>query len=81
MIFVHNIYITTSPKPYPTSTRITKLNSQKHALHGRRFNTSILCYDVSNCDCCGKICINHDENLLERENIIKQCCRKTCNGE
>ena len=48
----------------------------------------------SNCDCCGKICTNHDEKLLERENIIKQshltkitykawrcCCRKTFNGE
>ena len=54
----------------------------------------MLCYDVSNCDCCGKICINHDDNLLEREKIIKQshltkithiawkcCCLKTCNGE
>ena len=54
----------------------------------------MLCYDVSNCDCCGKICINHDDNLLERENIIKRshltrikhkawkcCCLKTCNGE
>ena len=55
----------------------------------------MLCYDVSNCDCCGKICINHDDNLLERENIInrshltrKQYIKlenvvvlKTCNGE
>ena len=55
----------------------------------------MLCYDVRNCDCCGKICINHDDNLLERENIIKrshstrkQCIKlenfvvlKTCNGE
>ena len=54
----------------------------------------MLCYDISNCDCCGKICINHDDTLLERENIIKQshltkithkpwkCCwLKTCNGE
>ena len=34
----------------------------------------LLCYvtyDVSNCDCCEKIFINHDDNLLERENIIK----------
>ena len=22
---------------------------------------SMLCYDVSNCDCCGRNCINHDD--------------------
>ena len=32
--FYNNIANNT-PKPYPTSTRITKLNSQKHALYGR----------------------------------------------
>ena len=32
----------------------------------------MLCYDVSNCAYCGKICLNHDDNLLERENIIKR---------
>ena len=54
----------------------------------------MLCYGVSNYDCCGKICINHDNNLLERKKIIKRshltrkkhkawkcCCLKTCNGE
>ena len=68
---LYNNIINNYPKPYPSSTRIRKLNSQKHALYGRRFDTSMLCYDVSNCDCCCKICINHDDNLLERENIIK----------
>ena len=70
------------------------MNSQKHALYGRRFDTSMLWYDVSNYDCCGKIFINHDDTLLERENIIRRshlprkkhkawkcCCIKTCNGE
>ena len=61
------IYFCTS---YPSSTRITKFNSQKHALYGRRFNTSMLCYDVSNCGYCGKICINHDNNLLIKEKCV-----------
>ena len=38
---LYNNIINNSPKPYPTSTRITKLNSQKHALYGRRFDTSM----------------------------------------
>ena len=55
----------------------------------------MLCYDISNCDWCGKICINRDDNLLERKNIIKRShltrkqyiklenvvVLKTCNGE
>ena len=64
---LYNNIINNSPKPYPTSTRITKLNNQKHALYSRRFDTFMLCYDVSNCDCCGKICINRYDNLLERK--------------
>ena len=56
---LYNNIINNSPKPYLSSTRITKLNSQKYALYSRRFDTFMLCYDVSNCDCCGKICINH----------------------
>ena len=69
---LYNNIINNSPKPYPSSTRITKLNSQNYTLYGRRFDTSLLCDDVSNCDCYGKICITRDDKLLERENIIKQ---------
>ena len=60
-----NCYIIKNPpKPYPSSTSIKKLNSQKHALCSRRFKTSMLCYDVSNCDCCENMCICHFDNLL-----------------
>ena len=55
---------------YPPLTRTTKLNSQKHALYRRQFENSMLCYDVSNCDCCGNICINYDDNLLKKENVL-----------
>ena len=92
---LYNNIINNSPKPYPSSTRITNLNSEKHAVYGRRFETSMLCYDVSNCDCCGKICINHDDNLLQKETYIikrshlsrkkhkvwKCCCSNICSGE
>ena len=70
-----------------------KLNNQKHTLNGRRFETSMLCYDINNCDCCGKMFINHDDNLLEKINVIKRshltrnkynawkyCYMKTCSG-
>ena len=67
---LYNNIINNSPKPFPSSTRITKFNSKKNALYGRRFETSMLCYDVSNYDCCGNICINHDDNLLIKEQYI-----------
>ena len=63
---LYNNIINNSPTLYLTSTRIRKLNSQKFILY-RQQQTFILCYDVSICDCCGKICINHDDNLLEKE--------------
>ena len=63
---LYNNIFNNLPKPYSSSTRITKLNSQKHDLYGWRFDTSMLCYDVNNYDCCGNICIKHDDNLLER---------------
>ena len=47
---LYNNIINNSPKSYPSSTRIAKFNSEKHALYGRRIESSILCYDVSNCD-------------------------------
>ena len=92
---LYNNIINNSPKPYPLSTRITKFNSEKYALHGRRFETSILCYDLKNCGCCGKNCINHDDKLLQKETHIiktshlsrkihkvwKCCCSKICIGE
>ena len=70
---LYNYIINNSPKPYPLLTRITKLNSEKYVVYGRRFEPSILWYDVSNCECCEKICINHDDNLLQKEaHIIKR---------
>ena len=67
--YLYNNIINKSLKPCPSSTRIKKLINQKHALYGRWFDTVMLYHDVSNCDCCG-ICINHDDNLLEKEIII-----------
>ena len=93
---LYNNIINNSPKPFPSSTKIKKFNSEKNALYGRRFETSMLCYDVRNCDCCGNICINHDDNLLlQNENhIIKRShlsrkihkvwkcsCSNICSGE
>ena len=65
---LYNNIINNYPNPYPSSTRITKLNSEKHAVYSRLFENFMLCYDVSNCDCCGKIYINHDDNLLQKGN-------------
>ena len=61
---LYNNKINIYPKSFPSSTRITKFNSEKHAVYGRRFEISMLCYDVSNYDCCGKVCINHDDNFI-----------------
>ena len=51
-------------------------------------------YDVNDCDCCRKMCINYDDNLLEKINVIKRyhltkkihnawicCCINTNSGK
>ena len=76
VVFLENLYnniINNSSKSYTSSTKITMLNNQNHIYYGRRVEFPMLCYDVSNYDCCKNICINHDYNLLEKgENIIKR---------
>ena len=51
----------------------------------------MLCYDVSNCDCCGRNCINHDDketHIIKKYNLSRKahkhwkgCCRNMCSGE
>ena len=70
---VYDNILNIKPNMFPSSTKISKIDAKKHALYGRRFETSMFSYDISNCDCCGKICIYHDDNLLFKynSNIIK----------
>ena len=85
-----------APKIFPSCTRISKIHAKKHALYGRRFETSMFSYDISTCHCCGRICIFHHDNLLLKYNcnIIKPrhfvskkydawkcCCNNLCSGE
>ena len=85
-----------TPKNYPSCTKLTNVDAKKHALFGRRFETSMFSYDVSSCHCCGRICICHRDNLLLKynSNIVKprhfsstmhdawKCvCNNFCKGE
>ena len=92
---LYNYIINNSPKPYPLLTRITKLNSEKYALYDRRFETSMLCYNVSNCDCfVEKIVLIIMTTYYKRKHVLlkdliyqgkhkisKCCCSNICSGE
>ena len=71
-------------------------NVENHILFGQYFETSILYCAVSNCDCCKRIRVNHDNNLFEKiycnvvkrtrlcginHDSLKYCCADICNGE
>ena len=83
-------------KIFPSCTRISKIHAKKHILYGRRFETSILSYNISTCHCCGRMCIYHHDNLLLKYNFNtikprhfvskkhetwKCCCNSLCSGE
>ena len=56
---------------FSSCTRISKVHAKKHALYGRRSETSMFSYDISTCHCCGRICIFHHNLLLKYNyNII-----------
>jgi hypothetical protein len=42
-----------SPRPYPTVRPVAKDARANHARYVRVFETSMLCFDVKHCDCCG----------------------------
>jgi len=92
---VYDNILNNVPKIFPSCTRISKIHAKKHALYGRRFETSMFSYDISTCHCCGRICIYHHDNLLLKYNcnIIKPrhfvskkhdawkcCCNNFCSG-
>ena len=95
MIPVHNIYIIKKfPKVYPLSTRISTLKTIFYLVNILKL-TMLYC-DVSNCDCCKRIRVNHDNNLFEKiycnvvkrtrlcginHDSLKYCCADICNGE
>jgi hypothetical protein len=42
-----------SPRPYPTTKPMSESCHANHARYGRVFETSMLCFEIKKCDCCG----------------------------
>ena len=51
--YIINAIKDNDPKPYPSITPITHQSKLKHAICGRRFDVSMMMYNVQTCDCCG----------------------------
>ena len=52
---VRNAILDNAPRPYPTAVHMSDDAKQKHAQHGRRWELSMLLYDVQQCSCCGRV--------------------------
>ena len=45
----------TDPKPYPNITPMSDTSLTCHTIFGRRFELSMLLFNVNQCNCCGRI--------------------------
>ena len=57
-------------QPYPDIVQMNTESTEKHAHHGRRFETSMLMFKVSKCRCCGRTQPEHiDPEFPDNKNI------------
>lgn len=61
-----------SPSQYPSFVAMDKDVMEKTTILGRRFETSILMYDVNKCDCCGCVKPNHNDPIFPKDPILKR---------
>ena len=85
----------TEPLQFPTLTCMSEESLSNHLIHGRIYETSMLCFDVPQCTCCGKTQPTHIDNDFPKDQDIPfqhkhlnrkyhkawQCnCEKVCKG-
>ena len=54
----------TDPKPYPNITPMSDASLSRHSICGRRFELSMLLFNVNQCTCCGRIEPMHIDPLF-----------------
>ena len=85
----------TEPLQFPTLTCMSEEMLSNHLIHGRIYETSMLCFDVKQCTCCGKTQPTHIDRDFPKDQDIPfqhkhltrkyheawECnCKKVCNG-
>ena len=57
------------PLAYPTVANMTKASLVRHTISGRRFEMSMLMFQMKSCDCCGRVEPQHVDPLLCLEDM------------
>jgi len=55
------------PRPYPTAMAMSQVSKSRHVLSGRRFEISMLMYDVKQCSCCGRTQPGHVDPYFPKD--------------
>ena len=57
------------PQSYPNVTVMSESSLRRHAIHGRRFELSMLLFQVQKCSCCGRVEPTHIDPLFPTNSI------------
>ena len=60
------------PVPYPTIVNMDTDMIDKHVLLGRRFESSMLMYDIHQCHCCGMVQPHHSDDAFPDDAIFNK---------
>ena len=63
---IYNNITNNIPKSFSIANPNYNVECWRYALFDEVIDSLILYYDVSKCDCCKRMCVNHDDNLLEK---------------
>ena len=61
-----------TPVPFPTIVNMDNDMIDKHVLLGRRFESSMLMYNIRQCHCCGMVRPHHSDEEFPDDAIFKQ---------
>jgi hypothetical protein len=56
----------THPLPYPSAVKMNEKAINNHVICGRRFEISMMLYDVRKCHCCGRVQPCHTDTLYDK---------------
>jgi hypothetical protein len=56
----------THPLPYPSAVKMNDKAINNHVVCGRRFEISMMLYDVRKCHCCGRVQPCHTDTLYDK---------------
>ena len=68
----HLKLLNTTPVPYPTIVNMDTDMIDKHVLLGRRFESSMLMYEIHQCHCCGMVRPHHSDDAFPDDAIFNK---------